>query len=842
MPFARSLRAKLALLISFLIGAISLVVFFYVPSRLQDQTLRSVIDEAYNVTDMAAYSVAPGLVAGERGEVFDALSTVRANSKISYVMVFDERGELFASFNDQLAERMHFREIPMKIRPEMPLISKRGRSVQTEGGFSEPNEIFQTTAPVLHRGRKIGQIFVAISIADIYKEIARSRRTIALLSFGLFLLGVTAAIAISAAMTRSLSRIVETTKKIASGDLDKRAEVVNRDEVGQLARSFNVMVDRLQSAQLDLAGLNAGLEKRVEERTRELTDEIDERQRAEEALRQSEQRHRHLFEHNLAGVYIKLLEGEILSCNDALARMLGFLSNRDFLAANGKLTYYDPADEQALLERLLERGSVTNYEVRLRARNGEAIWVLENISLNAANSGAFLEGIVLDITDRKRAEQEIEYRAYHDVLTSLPNRAYFKEHLNAALPEAVRKGRHVAVMFLDLDDLKVVNDTLGHIVGDQLLQRVGDRLSAVLRGNDTVARVGGDEFTVLLADVQGDEAVTAVAEKVIQAFVEPFLIADDEVRVTASVGVAVYPADGDDAEALLVNADRTMYRVKESGGNGYQFCSRVGAQTGLGRLSLEQSLRRALDREEFLVYYQPQVSLVTGEICGMEALVRWNHPDGMIVEPGNFIALAEYTGLIVPIGEWVLREAARQTRIWTQDGRDLRVGVNLSARQFHQRDFVGMAQRVIDTTGIDPKLLELEITESIAMQTTDWTVAVLEKLKDLGLSIAIDDFGTGQTSLSHLNRFPIDTIKIDRSFVSELGKDVRHESAIVTAILLLGRSMSLRTVAEGVEHAGQCDILRRYQCDVMQGYYFSPPIPAAQFEKLLLAEAPAWLS
>jgi diguanylate cyclase (GGDEF)-like protein len=383
-------------------------------------------------------------------------------------------------------------------------------------------------------------------------------------------------------------------------------------------------------------------------------------------------------------------------------------------------------------------------------------------------------------------------------------------------------------MFLDLDDFKVVNDTLGHGAGDHLLQHVAERLSAALRQEDTVARIGGDEFAILLPSIDSAIEAGTVADKIIRAVQQPFVLGEDEMRVTTSIGVAMYPLDGEDPDTLLANADGTMYRVKESGGAAHQFCSRTMARRTIGRMTMEESLKEALERQEFVVFYQPQVDAITREVVAMEALVRWNHPDVGLIEPSNFISLAEYTGLIVPIGEWVLREACRQTKEWRDKGSPIRLGVNVSARQFYQRDFLGVIDRAIVDTKLDPAYLELEITETMAMQKSDRTISILNAVRARGIGIALDDFGTGQSSLTYLKRFPITTVKIDRSFVSGGGRSI-PDPAIVEAILHLARSLKLRTVAEGVETSEQFEFLRSRGCSEMQGYFVSRALDAQTF-------------
>jgi diguanylate cyclase (GGDEF)-like protein/PAS domain S-box-containing protein len=826
-----SIRTRLALATSVFVAVISLFIYFYFPERLRRQATTLVSDEAYSVTTMAAISVASNLSDQNRPAVYHTLSELQQNRDIAWIVLFhlDDRATPFATYNLPLAEQYGFRALDMEPRTSL---NPRGAIRElAAGGFTPDGRVYQTSVAVREAGRQVGEMFLGMSTDRLTVEVERNKRAVAGVAIAVFVLGVVAALAIAAAITRPLREIATTAKRIAAGNLAERASVTGTEEVQRLARSFNTMLARLESAQTELATLNRSLEERVEERTRELREEMTERRRAE-------RRYRMLFERNLAGVFIASISGRIISCNDACARMLGYESSEDLLANHGSIAYFDPHEQQTVMNELLEHGSVANQEARLLRRDGDVIWVLETLTSSPADAEhsldrtPALEGILLDITDRKRTEQEVEFQAYHDALTGLPNRMLFMDRLTVAVAAARRRHEPLAVMFLDLDDLKVVNDTLGHAAGDQLLQLVADRLIACLRQEDTVGRIGGDEFTLLLPDIASQDDAVVVAEKVIQSIQQPFAIGEDEVRVTTSIGVAMYPADGEDPETLLENADGTMYRVKEGGGAAYQFCSGSIGRRALGRMSMEDSLRHALERSEFAVFYQPQVETASGEVVAMEALVRWRHPDAGLIEPSGFISLAEHTGLIIPIGEWVLREACRQAKEWRDKGLPLRIGVNVSARQFHQRDFIGVIDRAIRDTKLPPEALELEITETMAMQKSERTITMLHRLRDRGIGIALDDFGTGQSSLTYLKRFPISTVKIDRSFISDLSRAM-IDAPIVEAILHLASSLGLRTVAEGIETAEQWDFLAARGCAEMQGYYVSRPLEATDFESFL---------
>ena len=550
----------------------------------------------------------------------------------------------------------------------------------------------------------------------------------------------------------------------------------------------------------------------------------------------NEARFRLLFERNLAGVFRSTVDGRILECNDAMARIFGFERREELIDATALDLYFDAEDRNRYLQKLLKQRSLTNIELRMKRRDGRPVWVLENVSVLASPSrgdSEVIEGTIIDVTDRKTAQEQIEWQAYHDALTRLPNRLLFRDRITIALAHARRSERLSAVMFLDLDQFKLVNDTLGHTVGDGLLQAVADRLVNCVRAEDTVARMGGDEFTILLSDIGDRRAASTVAQKVLDSIGQPLEVDRHELFVTTSIGISMFPADGDDAETLLKNADRAMYRAKEAGRNNFQFVNAAAIDSAAERLTLERSLHHAFEREEFVVHYQPMIELASGRVVGAEALIRWNHPDFGIMPPDDFIPIAEETRLIIPIGEWVLRTACRQMKAWHDSGHPgLRIAVNLSPRQFQQRDLTTMIERVLGETGFPPDHLDLEITESTAMQNAELSLSIMKRLKEMGIRISIDDFGTGYSSLNYLKRFPIDTVKIDQDFVRDLGAE-SSDGAIISAVISMARALRLRVVAEGVETEEQLAFLQKEQCAEIQGFLYSRPVPAAEFERTL---------
>jgi diguanylate cyclase (GGDEF)-like protein len=433
--------------------------------------------------------------------------------------------------------------------------------------------------------------------------------------------------------------------------------------------------------------------------------------------------------------------------------------------------------------------------------------------------------------------QRVEYLAYHDGLTGLPNRSMFSKVLSQSISEAHRYKRELAVAFLDLDRFKQINDTLGHEAGDQLLQEVGTRLAGCVRDSDTVARLGGDEFVVLLRELGDARYSATVAQKILAAIAKPFRLVGQDFRVTASIGISSYPQDGLDEQTLTKNADIAMYQAKAEGKNNFQFYSEELNANSLERLTLESSLRRALERNEFRLHYQAKREIGTGRITGVEALLRWEHPDLGTVAPMRFIPVAEETGLIVPIGRWVLKTACLQNVAWQVPGAPrLSIAVNLTARQFSDENLLVDVASILAATGMNPQLLELEIGESLLIHNVENTLRILKGIKAMGVRIAIDDFGTGYSSLGTLQRFPLDTIKIDRSFIRDIAGDAQ-DTGLADAVIAMGKSLSMTVVAQGVETREQAELLRTHACDELQGFYFKGPLPAEEFTQLLQDQA-----
>ncbi len=572
-------------------------------------------------------------------------------------------------------------------------------------------------------------------------------------------------------------------------------------------------------AETEVKELNADLERRVAERTQE--------------LRQAEGKYRAIFEDAVVGIFQITPAGRFLRANPAMARMHGYDSPGQLMAEVSDVArqlFADPGQFEELRQVLKEHNVAHNVELEVCRQDGSKKWLLANVRSVRGGNGTVLhyEGTVQDITERKNAEKQIQVMAYYDALTGLPNRTLLQDRMSVALASARRHREKVALLFLDLDQFKSINDSLGHSVGDLLLKEVAERLKKWSREQDTVARLAGDEFVLLLTGVKETADAAVAAQRIIDTMAIGFAVHDHPLNVTCSIGISIFPDDCTAAEALVKNADMAMYCAKQNGRNSFQFFTQDMSVGAMERLRLENSLRGALERAEFFLVYQPQINIVTGRITGTEALLRWRHPELGLVPPDKFIPFAEHSGLIISIGEWVLKTACAQAREWQNEGLPaVPVAVNVSSVQFRQRTFVDLIRTVLRETGLEPQYLELELTESLLISNADVMLSILQELKEMGVKLSIDDFGTGYSSLSYLRHFPVYKLKIDRSFVRDLTVDA-DDDAITDTIINMAKSLNLTVVAEGVESETQISFLRQHKCDEIQGYYFSKPLVAEE--------------
>ena len=570
--------------------------------------------------------------------------------------------------------------------------------------------------------------------------------------------------------------------------------------------------------------------------------DISERMAANEMLREAVRRYSSIFEHATEGIFQTTPDGRYLNANPALARIYGHVSADaliDHLQDISRQLYVQPERRTAFVRLMQEHGVVRNFESEVYRVDGSVIWISENARAvrNVDGSVQFFEGTVIDITERRQHEAELEYQANHDSLTGLPNRSLLRDRIEQAIAKAQRDAMRVAVVFVDLDHFKLINDSLGHHIGDRLLLEVADRLMACVRSHDTVARQGGDEFVLVLTEQHDADETLAIVKRLLEVISQPWVNDGQEYGLGCSIGISCYPQDGDDPDALLRCADIAMYKAKTSGRSTYHVYTPELNQAVSERLELENSLRHALERDEFRVYYQPRVDVASGRIIGAEALIRWDCPGKGLIPPDRFISIAEETGLIIPIGQWILQEACRQNRAWQRAGLpSISVSVNLSPIQFRHAGLVQSVADALQQAELDPAWLELELTESFVMHDAERINVAMQALKALGVDIAVDDFGTGYSSLSYLKRFPVDRLKVDKSFVRDIDNDP-DDAAIVRAIITLGHALGLKVVAEGVETHAHLAFLQQHGCDELQGYYFSRPVPAAEMEALLRGTA-----
>ncbi len=555
---------------------------------------------------------------------------------------------------------------------------------------------------------------------------------------------------------------------------------------------------------------------------------ITERKQIEQTLRQAEEKYRAIFQGAAVGIFRSTPAGRYTTVNPAMAHMLGYDSPLEMVESITDIShqvYVDPERREELRRLLRERGIVKNFESEIYRKDGSKMWFSANVRVVFEDGVlAGYEGTNEDITARKIAEERIQFLAYYDALTGLPNRTLLQDRLGKALAGARRQKSRLALLFLDLDGFKVINDSLGHTVGDLLLQEVAERLKKWGREQDTVARLGGDEFLITLTQVKDQADAAVAAERLMDVMTAEFVVQGHSLNVSCSIGVSLFPEHGADCEALIKNADAAMYSAKDHGRNNFRFFAEDMNAQAVERLRLETSLRLALSKKELFLVYQPQMHLATGRVTGVEALLRWQHPDLGLVPPDRFIRIAENSGLIIPIGEWVLRTACCQARKWQDEGlTGVSIAVNVSAVQFRQQSFCELIRRVLRETGLAPRYLELELTESLLLASADMTLSVLRELRSMGLTLAIDDFGTGYSNFTSLRQFGVSKLKVDRSFIRDVATKP-DDAAITAAIISMAKSLNLKVIAEGVEDEAQMAFLRAHQCDEIQGYYFSKPL------------------
>ncbi|HEY0563097.1 MAG TPA: EAL domain-containing protein, partial [Methylophilus sp.] len=566
--------------------------------------------------------------------------------------------------------------------------------------------------------------------------------------------------------------------------------------------------------------------------------DISDKKNVEDSLKAAEARYRSIFENAIEGIFQSTLDGQYLVANPALASIYGYDSNDDLVHALNNIQhqlYVLPSRRDEFVKEIATTGKVYNFQSQIYRKDKSIIWISENarIVYDKHNLPMYYEGTVEDITESKNHAVEIEYQATHDHLTGLPNRYILNDRLQQSINFAHRYNTQLGVVFVDLDQFKLINDSMGHSVGDQLLIAVSKLISSNVREIDTVVRLGGDEFVILIPNVHSNEDIELGLKRLISHLAKPLMINDFNFNVTCSMGISVYPQDGDDPDTLLKNADSAMFKAKHAGRNTFRFFTPELNDILTHRFILEYKLRQAIDKKEFILHYQPKFNLITGDISGAEALIRWQPDNAELVYPLSFIQVAEETGFILKIGQWVLETVCKKIKqIQQTTGMAIPIAVNVSPKQFRQANFVQIVQDALTQSGIQPHLLALEITENIMVEDTLKFIETLQQLKKIGVKLSLDDFGTGYSSLSYLKDFPIDELKIDRSFINAIQEDSAN-IAIVKAVIFLGQSLGLSVVAEGVETQLQKEALAQMGCDEVQGYLLSKPLPEQAFDSLI---------
>lgn len=672
-----------------------------------------------------------------------------------------------------------------------------GQRFQEDHVFGEHEDsMYYLASP---RGASGGQLRLGFRETRL-EEFLQKQLRFAVFLTGIYLLAALALIAwFGDRLAESILHLQQATRRIASGGIHEPMTIdTGVAEISSLAKDLEEMRQILLRREQDIA--------------------------------QREARQRAVLETAAEGIITVNPEGRIESFNKAAEVLFGYRAEE--MLGTSFVQLLDAVEAAKFYTATGEPATCSCAELVGRRRSGEKCQLMVSVSEAVADDSRCFTIFVQDISERLAYEARLAHLATHDSLTGLPNRALYHDRLTQVLAHASREEHIVGLLFLDLDRFKYINDSLGHHVGDELLKAAAKRLKSCLRSEDTLARLGGDEFTIILPHLEKPTNSVTVAENIVKTLENPFHIAGKELFISCSIGIAFFPFDGREAAELSKNADTAMYATKNLGGHGFQFYSKQMNAKAANRLELDSGLRYALERGELLLHYQPQVDVHSLRIIGVEALLRWQHPEKGLVPPGDFIPLAEETGVIVPISEWVLETACRQGRAWQEAGFPISVGINLSACHFKEPNLLQTIRDTLKRTGFQPSLLDLELTESMVMESCEETIALLQQFKQLGVSLSLDDFGTGYSSLSYLKRFPIDTLKIDRAFIQDIG-ECENDDTLAATIIAMGNCLHMNIKAEGVETREQLAYLRQHGCPAFQGYYFSKPVPAAQLTELL---------
>ena len=744
-------------------------------------------------------------------------ATLIAEALSNLIMAYDYTN--IESLADRIVKLQDVQQINIKNRTGRVMVSRYSKMT----AITDDNTLL-FTAPVIFSQEKIGSVELVITLDRLEKSIKQTYRNIiiALSLFAAFL-SILIYATVSIFVIKPLLRLSSAADKLALGDFSAALPPDTGDELGRLVRTFSTMRESRKSVEIELNNLNASLESIVMSRISE--------------LRESEAYIHAVLDNASEGIIVIAEAGAITSFNTAAEKIFGY-NNEDVIGKDfnilissevtdlsGKYHRYSEESESSLF-------GVAREVVGLRKNYSAFPLELKTTQIHIQDKLLFIT-TARDITDRKDAEQRISYMASHDALTSLPNRTLLQDRIQQTLVHNQRRNLQAAVLFVDLDKFKIINDSLGHDIGDELLKEAAARLVADVRSEDTVARQGGDEFIILLATISNPQDAAIIGQKILDSLCRPFFIKGKELLISASIGIAIFPDDGSDIENLLKNSDIAMYHAKESGRSNYQFFSAEMNQQAAEKQALSVDLRHAIERNELFLVYQPVVDMFSGNIGGMEVLLRWQHPLHGLISPVKFIPLAEETGLILPIGEWVIRTACNQIAEWKQAGIIVpRLAINLSPQQFRQKLLANTIAQILSETNTAASHIGIEITESMLVHNIDEVVETLLNLSNMGLEISIDDFGTGYSSLSYLKRFPINKLKIDKSFVDDIATHP-DDAAIVKAIIAMAHGLSMKVVTEGVETAEQLKFLREQGCEQYQGYIFSKPLLPADALHLL---------